>query len=317
MIVTMMIGIVILLIAASFKAADKLYDITLNPKADRSFISQAPHNALDISGRSPLEKEADEIWWQNADYQDLYIESYDILKLHAYCIHHKQPNNLWMICVHGYTASAADSTPFARRFYEQGYNLILPNLRGHGQSEGHYIGMGWHDRLDIMHWIHLIVERYPDAKIALFGISMGGSTVMMTAGEKLPENVFAIINDCGYSSVWMEFSYQVKVLFKLPNIPILNLVSLITKIRAGFFIEEANAVKQLKKTNLPVLFIHGDCDTFVPSHMVDTLYEAAAGEKDKLIVADAGHGQSALLAGEAYWDKVFAFLTKYAAYKPQ
>ncbi|UUX34959.1 alpha/beta hydrolase [Fundicoccus culcitae] len=298
-------------IIMGFISGNKLFELTINPKADRSTIAKAPHNVVDVSERSPIEIEIDQVWWTKVDRQELIMTSYDNLKLHAYRVTNENPNDLWMICVHGYTSNATQSIPFARRFYEKNYNIIMPNLRGHGQSEGDYFGMGWTDRMDIIYWINFIIQQNPQAKIALFGISMGGSTVMMTAGEPLPNNVFAVINDCGYSSVWAEFSYQVKLLYNLPNVPILNFVSIITKIRAGYFLEEANAIRQIKKTQLPILFIHGEKDTFVPSDMAEKLYQASAGEKDKMIVKNAGHGQSALLAGEAYWDKVFAFLNKY------
>ena len=85
---------------------------------------------------------------------------------------------------------------------EQGWNVLLPDMRTHGESEGKYIGMGWLDRLDVLKWIDLIRERDEQAQIILHGVSMGGATVMMTSGEALPENVRAVIDDCGYTSVW-------------------------------------------------------------------------------------------------------------------
>ena len=84
---------------------------------------------------------------------------------------------------------------------EMGFTVLMPGLRGHGESTGHYIGMGWHNRLDMLRWIDEIVRDDPEAEIVLFGISMGGATVMMTSGEALPPNVKVIVEDCGYTSV--------------------------------------------------------------------------------------------------------------------
>ncbi len=83
----------------------------------------------------------------------------------------------------------------------------MPDLRGHGQSEGNYIGMGWDERLDIVDLTKYIINNYANTEIVLFGVSIGVATVMTTSGEKLPSNVKAIIEDCGYTSAWSQFAY--------------------------------------------------------------------------------------------------------------
>lgn len=88
--------------------------------------------------------------------------------------------------------------PYARKFYDMGYNIILPDLRGNGLSEGDYIGMGWDERFDIIDLIQYIVDDNENLQIILFGVSMGASTVMYVSGEELPSNVKAIIEDCRY-----------------------------------------------------------------------------------------------------------------------
>ncbi|MEC2597045.1 alpha/beta hydrolase, partial [Bacillus cereus] len=95
------------------------------------------------------------------------------------------------------------------------------------------VGMGWHDRKDVLIWIQQILKKDPNAEIALFGVSMGGATVMMTSGEDLPSNVKVIIEDCGYSTVIDEFTYQLKDLFHLPKFPVMNAANTVTKLRAG------------------------------------------------------------------------------------
>lgn len=168
-------------------------------------------------------------------------------------------------------------------------------------------------RPDVLAWIDTIIQRDPEARIVLHGVSMGGATVMMASGEDLPDNVKCIVEDCGYSSVWDEFSFQLKNVFHLPAFPILNAASMFSKLRAGYSFQEASSVEQLKKATVPMLFIHGDADTFVPFEMLDVVYNAcASAEKEKLVSPGAAHGGAVSTEPTLYWDTVTAFLDKYA-----
>lgn len=154
----------------------------------------------------------------------------------------------------------------ALAFYQAGFNLLLPDARGHGKSQGTYVGMGWHDRLDIKEWICWLVRQYPDSEIVLYGVSMGAAAVMMAAGEKLPSNVKAAVEDCGYTSAWSVLSYQMKSQFHLPAFPFLYCADFVTRIRAGYGMKEADALKCVAGTRLPMFFIHGTEDQFPCSH---------------------------------------------------
>ena len=125
-------------------------------------------------------------------------------------------------------------------------------------------------------------------------------------------NVKCVIEDCGYSSVWDEFAGQLEEMFGLPTFPVLDAASLVTQARAGFGFKEASAVEQLKKTALPMLFIHGEDDAFVPYWMLDVVYNACASpDKEKLSVPGAAHGEASWEAPELYWATVEAFLAKH------
>ena len=282
------------------------YDLAINPNTSKDMIFG------DDEEDETLEVSADVNWLEkDSNYKDKYITSFDNLKLHSYEVINENKTDKWAIVVHGYTSEGNLLSSKAKYFYEMGYNVLVPDLRGHGNSQGDYIGMGWDDRLDIMDWIDYIVENNPNAEIALHGTSMGSATVLMVSGEKLPENVKAIVADCGYTSVWDEFSYQLKSLFNLPSFPVMNLSNMVTMVRAGYSLKNASAIDQVKKATVPILYIHGDKDDFVPYYMMDELYNATNSTKEKLTVEGAEHAKADLVNPQLYWSTIYDFLGQY------
>ena len=285
------------------------YNLALNPTVSKDAIFGTPEEAKSTSGEV-VDENVD--WLINkSNFSNEYITSFDNLKLHGYKILNEIPTNKWVISVHGYTSQGLDMSGYARNFYEMGYNILIPDLRAHGKSEGDYIGMGWDDRLDIIEWINLILKFDATSEIVLHGVSMGAATVSMTSGEKLPNNVKAIIADCGYTSVWEQFSHQLDVLYSLPSFPVMNASSVVTKIKAGYTLKEASTLKQVAKSKTPILFIHGDEDDFVPYSMMDELYNATSSEKEKLTIEGAGHAKSSKVNPELYWSTIEKFTNKY------
>ncbi len=224
-------------------------------------------------------------------------------------------SHLYAISCHGFTGDPSQNNIYARRFYEMGYNVLLPYLRGHGKSEHYYCTMGWYDRFDIVNWINYIVDMDPDAKIVLHGASMGAATVMNVTGEKLPENVICCIEDCGFTSLRELYIHQLKGMTKFPPELLLNLFNPAVKKRAGFDINENNPVIQVRKSKTPTLFIHGEKDTTVPPAMVYPLYKNADCEKEMLIVEGATHCAAGYVYPEIYWNAITKFIEKYAGEK--
>lgn len=293
-----------------------MYHMALNAGTDKSILLKSrPRQARsdeEILQKHKLALEESERL--TGQYKDACIQSSDRLKLHGYLCRQKEgadTGGQWAVLVHGYNDSGLWFREEALSFYKQGFHLLLPDSRGHGKSQGAYVGMGWHDRLDIVSWIHWITDQDPDAKIVLYGVSMGAATVMMAAGEALPSNVKAIVEDCGYTSAWDILKYQLKAQFHLPAYPVLACASLITRLRAGYGLKEANAINCVSKTKIPILFIHGTEDSFVPFEMSKRLYEACKSDKEYLAVEGAVHVKSALVGGLTYWNKVFRFLDRY------
>ena len=200
---------------------------------------------------------------------------------------------------------------YIKFYHDLGFNILLPDNRAHGESEGTYIGFGWLDRLDCIQWIYKMKEYFnKDLQIVLHGISMGSATVLMASGEELPSDVKCIISDCGFTSVLEEFEHELK-LAHIPPALILPTATLLSKKRVGYSFKEASTIDQVKKSKTPTLFIHGDQDDFVPTYMVYDLYNACGADKDLLIVEGAGHAQSYLVAQELCEKTIIDFMNQY------
>lgn len=284
------------------------YNLSLNPKTDKKIVLGQLHYTEEQ--KNEREKNAQ---WLKENSEDIYIKSTNNgnIQLHGYFVKSIEPSDIYVIAIHGYMDNGTGMAKYAMNFHKRGYNVILPDLRGHGESEGDYIGMGWHDRLDIIDWIKYIVSKNYNSKIILIGVSMGGATTMMVTGEDLPQQVKLAIEDCGYTSAWEQFSYNLKHIFYLPAFPILNLANKACKKHAHYDLKEASSIEQIKKSKIPTLFIHGSCDDFVPFKMLDEIYNSATCEKEKLVVEGAGHAQSSSIAPELYWNTIDNFIKKY------
>lgn len=304
------LGIIAVIIVISLSLiGNYFYNLALNPTTPKDIVFGTPEEAATTSGQV---LDSDISWLLNdSNYSDEYITSSDNLKLHSYQIKNETSSDKWVITVHGYTSEGINMSSYAKKYYDNGYNVLIPDLRAHGLSEGDYIGMGWDDRLDIISWINYILNEDPNAQIILHGVSMGAATVLMTSGEEIPSNVKAIVADCGYTSVWDEFAYQLDDLFSLPEFPILNVSSIVAKIRAGYFLGEASSIDQVKKSKTPILYIHGDQDDFVPYYMMEELYNATSSEKEMLTIKGAEHAKASEVDPEIYWTSVNNFINKY------
>lgn len=244
---------------------------------------------------------------------DAYLDNGQGERLHAFYVRAARPTGKTAVIVHGYTDNAIRMFPIGYLYSRQlGYNILLPDLHAHGQSGGDAIRMGWLDRLDVQAWTVKAHSIFGDStQIVVHGLSMGAATAMMLSGEELPPYVKCFVEDCGYTSVWDEFGSELKQRFGLPAFPLLYITSQLCAWKYGWNFREASALEQVRKCTRPMLFIHGDADTFVPTWMVHPLYEAKPVPKELWLVPGAAHAVSYKENKAEYTQKVGAFVEKY------
>lgn len=246
--------------------------------------------------------------------KDTFILAPDKARLHAYYIPASQPTAKTAVVVHGYTDNAIRMFMIGRLYsHDLGYNVLLPDLRNAGLSDGDHFQMGWLDRLDVLQWMDVAHRIYGDStRMVVHGISMGAATTMMVSGEKQQPYVKCFVEDCGYTDVWDEFAHKLKSGFGLPSFPLMDMTNALCKLKYGWSFKEASALNQVRKSTLPMFFIHGDADTYVPTEMVNRLFDAKTqGDKECWIVPGAVHAMSYRDNAEEYARKVKDFTDKY------
>ncbi|QTD39916.1 alpha/beta hydrolase [Sporosarcina sp. Te-1] len=269
-------------------------------------------NAVASDADHQLLQEAKE-WFDSSERTVIEMKSFDGLLLHAQYIQQANHSDKAVILAHGFRNSGDNMGKMAKMYYDLGFDILLPDARGHGKSEGDYIGYGWHDRLDYKDWINYLIKEHGAKQIFLHGNSMGAATVLMTSGEELPPEVKGIVADSAYSTVKEELAHQLKSIYNLPAFPLLEVTSVVSKIRAGYTFEEASALDQVKKNQVPLLLIHGDSDDLVPTEMAYELYEAAGGEKELWIVPNAGHTKAFDNGTADYVERIQTFVQRVLA----
>lgn len=247
-------------------------------------------------------------WLNDHNAQDVYITSHDGLKLHGLWVPAVNPKGT-MLLVHGYRSTMLVDFGLAFDFYhEHGMNLLIPEQRSHGKSQGRFITFGVKESKDMLRWLEFHNRQFGCIPIIISGLSMGASTVMYMADEALPENVKGIIADCGFTSPKDILSSVFTRVIHLPAVPSIWATDLFARVIAGFSLTDKDTRKTLSKNRLPILMVHGTADGFVPCEMTREGYAACTGPKQLLLVDGADHGVSFLVDQNRYTEMIKDFL---------
>lgn len=284
-----LVFLLIILTVASFVALRLMtYNIRTKSKASKKRALEA-----DILFGKEIKEGCEYI--RSLPFEEWYITSFD--SLHLYGRFYKNGDSKkTIILFHGFRSSGEHDFSCAfKMYFEYGFNILIPDQRCHGKSDGKYICYGVNERFDAKDWIEkVITEQGKDIAIFLSGVSMGAATVLMASGLQLPENVKGIIADCGFTSPAEIIKKVMKKDMKMPLFPLFYTTAWLVRVIAKFdlFYSTLDALRDCK---LPILFIHGTADNFVPFFMSEENFSACKSEKRAIWVDGAGHGTSFLL----------------------
>ena len=246
--------------------------------------------------------------------EDLEIITPDMLRLKAWFVPAEKETKRFVICVHGHNCNGPDECSHLFSFYHYtlGYNYLLPDLRGHGRSDGELIGFGALDSKDLKLWIDYLVERFgEDIEIILHGISMGAATVMLVNNTSPRDQVKLVIEDCGYTNAFEQVNDTMSKKLGFKANAFSNITNVYCRAISKYDLKkDADPLGTMPNAKKPVLFIHGEEDTFVPFPMCQRLYDACPTPKDIFTVPGAVHAYSYYDAKEEYEAKVTEFIEK-------
>ena len=249
-------------------------------------------------------------WLRDHNARDVQITSFDGLTLRGQWISAERPFAT-IILFHGYHSHHLNDFAAIYGYYHSiGLNLLLVRQRAHGESDGKYITFGVNERRDALSWIDFHNRTHGMDNVFLGGMSMGASTVLFAAGEELPPNVRGITADCGFSSPADILSHIIKRDFHLPPKLVLPLMEVWARVLGGFSFYECNSRDTLARAKVPILFIHGKADTFVPCHMSEVGYASCASDRELHLIEGAGHGRSYLHEPQRLRDALLSFFKR-------
>ena len=231
-------------------------------------------------------------------FRELEVTSFDGLKLKGYLLE-GNPKEI-VICVHGYKSGMEEDFCDKLKIYrDRGTTVLLVNDRAHGNSEGRYLGFSELDRFDVAKWVDKLNEMYDEPRIYLHGVSMGGATVIHCADMKL-KNVRGIIDDCGFNSILGISKALIVDMYHLPYFPIGYLAWFWAKILNRVDFNKSIGEECVRRADVPIVFIHGKNDSFVPTWMSESMYKACTAPKELHLIDNCGHAAAYICAPLEY-----------------
>ncbi|MCF0137227.1 MAG: alpha/beta hydrolase [Oscillospiraceae bacterium] len=240
--------------------------------------------------------------------EDVFITTEDGLRLAGKL--HRGEKNVTVICCHGYNSlPILDFCAVHEMYAEQGYSILFPHMRAHGDSEGRYVGFGVLDAHDIRGWVRRVQDMLPGDDIFLHGMSMGATAALNSADLFQNGEVSGVIADCGFSTPHEVFCHLIGTVYHLPRFPFVGTFELCNMIAARYDFHTYDVRDAIENSPVPCIYICGDEDRFIPADMALSIAERC---EDSLIVSGAGHAASYMLETEKYRSLVLGFIKKYA-----
>lgn len=295
--------------AVSYRVTNKLVRLAL----DREEPKTADKSKKRVRGIQELVELPEQIKvsaenLKNSDCETVEIVAHDGEKLVGH-LHRCENAKRMIIAMHGWRSSwTKDFGEISDFWHKNDCSVLYAEQRGQNNSGGDYMGFGMLERYDCFDWINWVNENVAGKlPIYLAGLSMGASTVLMAAGLDLPENVCGMMVDCGFTSAHAIWKHIVENNLHLSYGIMENIANEMCKKKINMGAKDYSTIEAMQNNNIPVLFIHGTDDTFVPIEMTYQNYKACNAPKRLFVVPGATHAMSYIVDKEGYEKTVKEF----------
>lgn len=305
--------------AAGIAAVRSVYNHTLNKLVGIAIGRETPRimikNRAGVTGEQIAYKELPEIaegkaYLESCSCETVEIVSCDGLKLVGHWYYPNEPKRV-IVAMHGWRSSwLSDFGIISKFWHENNCAVLYAEQRGQGSSDGEYIGFGLLERYDCLQWAKWVCKR-TDLPVYLAGVSMGAATVLMTTGFDLPDGVRGVFADCGYTSAKAIWKHVVENNMHIPYKFYSAAVDGICRQKIQYASDGYSCTEALQNCKVPVLFIHGTDDNFVPVEMTYENFKACSSKKRLFIVPGAEHGMSYMIDKNGYENAMKSFWNEF------
>lgn len=310
----LLILLIFLIIGGIIYGEHLLVKYALGPGQDSTFRDAEPSSkAVNVSMTTDVENSTGNAWANTSKYSEVSVKGGDDATLVGRFYEDSSKNKKYVILCPPYKQDMSSMYSYAKHYASEGYGVLLIDFRTQGESGGKFVGMGYLEKDDLQAWVNMLYYKEPDAQIVIHGVGMGAATALMAANDGFKvSNVKCIIADSSYTDAMTIMKSEMENRFKkIPLHPTIDVASYVTKFEAGFTLEEASPLKNIDSCKVPVLFIHGLEDSFIPASMTEELYDKATCDKELFEVEGAEHAKAKDIDTSVYFQKVFNFAEKY------
>lgn len=297
-----LILILLVILVISFIIAWKVTNMVINPArcdVKKALYDEAHKGYISLEHYNSLKKE------------DYTLTTADGCKLSCKWIYPEKPSKKVAVLCHGYSFNLVGSIKYADIFLNRGFNVVIYDHRNCGNSDINHTTMGYLEKNDLKEVVDYVYDKIgKDSFVGTHGESMGAATVLLHSC--IDSRIKFVIADCPYENLNEELAYRLRIELKLPKFPVLYIASLISKIRAGFFFGNVSPIRDIKNKNglpnLPIMFIHGKDDDYIPPSSSQNMYDIKRGPKMIYLADKAHHAQSICVDKIKYTSEVNKFL---------
>ena len=245
--------------------------------------------------------------------QDVSFTASDGVRLHGWLVI-ASPNAPTIILAHGFKGTRVSMLPWARFLSAAGYNVLLFDDRGCGQSDGWGIGLGSTEPNDIIGAVRYLKSRsdLTNRRYGALGVSLGAGVVLLAAARE--PALVAVVAD----SAWADERPQLDRMSSVPigrlSLPVLPYEPALVDALVGARLEATSPSVAIGKIAPRAVFlIHSadDRNTTTPLTGEAQLYAAAGQPKQQWIAPSGGHAGALAAHPAEYQQRVLAFFAQY------